>query len=77
MPIDRRLSKLMTEDLIQSYEALEAQLLKVEVGLPRLWASDEMRAIAGRLAEAQGADRTPATTGSASSDARRPASRRP
>ena len=50
MPVDRALSKLMTEAHAKAYDDLEAQFTKVEIGLPHLWARSEVKDLTNRLA---------------------------
>lgn len=49
MAIDRTRSRLMTEDHIQAFEALEAQFSRIEQGLPQLWSRKEMQGLRERL----------------------------
>ena len=50
MPIDQTLSTLMTDDRVRSYDALEAQFLKIREGIPPLSARTAMEDLLARLA---------------------------
>ena len=54
MPINRSLSRLMTAGHIDAFDALEAVFLRIERGLPQLWARPEMAALWVRLLTLKG-----------------------
>jgi hypothetical protein len=49
MAIDRTRSRLMTEDHIRAFDALEAQFSRIEQGLHQLWSLKEMQVLRERL----------------------------